>query len=298
MCDIPDGWVEFELDPEKGLEWPEDADCFVYMDSARLTSGSDKDYVIVQRADLSRVMAVDPTVVADRVPYKRAVELRVVAIGQFFGDDEMHEREMWRGQWEITGIEVPLKEQYMGMGKHRLQSCPTEAAMTLAWQAENDQPGRSAKTLEYLLDPDNKGRIDLSDRDWVVAGTVIQWLGTPVGQSFLHEVLLGPAWKHWRNEFCRTSMFQDIRELPPKGQKAAVAQLQEMVNALEIMQNRQQGPLLYKEEKFCNFCLKPRSEVAHLVQGVDTGGDGPPLICDVCIQQALKVLEEHRDSGS
>jgi hypothetical protein len=45
-------------------------------------------------------------------------------------------------------------------------------------------------TLEYMLaDEVNKPRGEVSQRDATVAATVIQWLGTDVGQCFLRTVL-------------------------------------------------------------------------------------------------------------
>jgi hypothetical protein len=47
------------------------------------------------------------------------------------------------------------------------------------------------RTLDYLLggsDRDNGPPLDASDRDRMVAATVIQWLGSPVGQGFLRDL--------------------------------------------------------------------------------------------------------------
>ena len=44
-------------------------------------------------------------------------------------------------------------------------------------------------TLDYLLATDNRPCGDVTPRDAEVAATVIQWLGSPVGQRFVKEVL-------------------------------------------------------------------------------------------------------------
>jgi hypothetical protein len=62
---------------------------------------------------------------------------------------------------------------------------PLEARFLKAWQGQNEGSGR---LLDYLLGDGAKASI-ASDRDEKVAATVIQWLGSPVGQSFLSNVL-------------------------------------------------------------------------------------------------------------
>lgn len=59
-----------------------------------------------------------------------------------------------------------------------------ERRFAQAWARENEPPKR---LLEYLMSVDNKG-VETSDRDQLVAATVVQWLGSPVGQYFLHEL--------------------------------------------------------------------------------------------------------------
>lgn len=44
-------------------------------------------------------------------------------------------------------------------------------------------------SLKYLLSEDNRAA-EVSDRDELVAATVIQWLGSPMGQNFLRRCLL------------------------------------------------------------------------------------------------------------
>lgn len=86
-----------------------------------------------------------------------------------------------------------IKRQFQGMSPHRYQDNPLEKAFAAAWQEANDQtrPGMVHSTLAYLMDENNRGRPNppLTQRDWLVANTVIQWLGSPIGQGFLKDVL-------------------------------------------------------------------------------------------------------------
>lgn len=78
-------------------------------------------------------------------------------------------------------------KKIVGLNTHRLNSNPEEKAFADAWAKRNT--GRN--NLPYLLD-NRKVHTgyppDVSDRDHVVAATLIQWLGSPVGQAFLEEL--------------------------------------------------------------------------------------------------------------
>lgn len=77
-----------------------------------------------------------------------------------------------------------VKIAYQGKHSHRYEQNPMEEAFALEWQ---DQCANGAN-LEYLLSSDNRPNVvDL--RDQTTANTVIQWLGSPVGQSFLTSVM-------------------------------------------------------------------------------------------------------------
>lgn len=65
----------------------------------------------------------------------------------------------------------------------RLKQNPRERVFHDAWKHEQELGGH---VLEYILG-DNNQRAVLTDRDELVAATVIQWLGSPVGQFFLAE---------------------------------------------------------------------------------------------------------------
>ena len=79
----------------------------------------------------------------------------------------------------------PVGPQFQGISPHRYKDNPVEHLFALEWQKRNQQ---ARSTLAYLMSTDNRGDVALSERDWQVAATVIQWLGSPVGQSFLERV--------------------------------------------------------------------------------------------------------------
>lgn len=75
-----------------------------------------------------------------------------------------------------------------GLHTHRFKGNPEERRFAEAWEEQN----RHCLTLPYLLDPEHGCGIrrppDPSDRDREVAATVVQWLGSPVGRSFLRDL--------------------------------------------------------------------------------------------------------------
>jgi len=81
--------------------------------------------------------------------------------------------------------------QMAGMSEHRLKDNPIEFRLSQLWKEWN-RDGRT--TLAHLLNvhPERPGHPpEPTDRDFVVAATVVQWLGSPVGQSFLEEAGFG-----------------------------------------------------------------------------------------------------------
>lgn len=77
--------------------------------------------------------------------------------------------------------------RHAGLQPHRLKDNPEEERFAKAWAEQN----KHGNNLAYLLDSASGGNgrpADASPRDEVVAATVIQWLGSPVGQAFLEEL--------------------------------------------------------------------------------------------------------------
>ncbi len=77
-----------------------------------------------------------------------------------------------------------LPSNYRGLHTYRLASNPTERLYAERWAEIN----KTGHVLEYILSIGGEKRADPSPRDYAVAATVVQWLGTIVGQSFLEEV--------------------------------------------------------------------------------------------------------------
>lgn len=81
--------------------------------------------------------------------------------------------------------------KHEGKSTHRLSSNPREKAYHDAWIEENTK-SMATPLLAYLLgDGNNPGEV--SKRDALVAATVIQWIGSPVGQHFLEKVQSQPV---------------------------------------------------------------------------------------------------------
>lgn len=71
---------------------------------------------------------------------------------------------------------------------------PREVAFAAEWEMENERIGGSGMVFSRLLyDHGGSETLDTSavevDRDRIVAATIIQWLGSNVGFSFLENAL-------------------------------------------------------------------------------------------------------------
>ncbi len=90
---------------------------------------------------------------------------------------------------------MKLTRKHRGLNIHRLRSNPKELQFALAWQTQNHNATAGgmeyrADTLDYLLHQgDQRFPTLCSDRDRIVANSVIQWLGSPVGEAFIRDVL-------------------------------------------------------------------------------------------------------------
>lgn len=77
--------------------------------------------------------------------------------------------------------------KHKGLHTHRFDGNPKEKRFAEAWDKYNEQ----GKILDHILDTRlvRQGHPPyVSERDEVVAATVIQWLGSPVGQNFLKDL--------------------------------------------------------------------------------------------------------------
>lgn len=83
------------------------------------------------------------------------------------------------------------KMKNKGLHQYRFSNNPVERKYALAWERINTQDRRlnGKGILDYLLaEENNRPAGEVTPRDRVVASTVIQWLGSPVGQNFVKEI--------------------------------------------------------------------------------------------------------------
>lgn len=73
-----------------------------------------------------------------------------------------------------------------GLHTHRFRDNPEEKRFAEAWAKHV----KSRHDIDGLLDAEHGTMTPepASDRDRIVAATVIQWLGSPVGQGFLRDL--------------------------------------------------------------------------------------------------------------
>ena len=84
------------------------------------------------------------------------------------------------------GVAVSIPKKYQGRSAHRYKDNPDEKRFARVW-ADKQEHGR---VLAYLLNDGGDGRhppIDPTPEQHLTAATVVQWLGSPVGQSFLAD---------------------------------------------------------------------------------------------------------------
>ncbi len=80
------------------------------------------------------------------------------------------------------------------INKRRWPQNPLEKKFVMKWREDNkfttgSSDSHPCKMLQYLMSPEQPKMEEISHRDIVVAESVIQWLGSPVGQSFLVNVI-------------------------------------------------------------------------------------------------------------
>ncbi len=101
--------------------------------------------------------------------------------------------------------------RHEGKSTHRLKDNPLEAAFADEWTKQNNPSHSGSGTLAYLMgDGTHPGVV--SDRDAMIAATVIQWLGSPVGQRFLIEVLSSRRAIPWYRDFRQELDEQKLRQ--------------------------------------------------------------------------------------
>lgn len=75
-----------------------------------------------------------------------------------------------------------------GLHVHRLQQNELERKFAEEWESRNVR-NQGRDLIDYMLAVDNNRPCgEVTERDRQVVATVIQWLGSPVGQSFIDTV--------------------------------------------------------------------------------------------------------------
>lgn len=76
-----------------------------------------------------------------------------------------------------------------GIHYYRLETEPLEKLFAQTWEEANINYGNNDADglMKYLFSTDNKPQYT-SDNTRQICATVIQWLGSPVGQAFLQTV--------------------------------------------------------------------------------------------------------------
>lgn len=94
----------------------------------------------------------------------------------------------------MSKVKGGLKMKNKGLSQHRFKDNPLEKKFAEKWEEINTCrfSGKldGLGTLDYLLAEDNnRPRGEVTDRDRLVAATIVQWLGSPVGKGFLRDVI-------------------------------------------------------------------------------------------------------------
>lgn len=84
-----------------------------------------------------------------------------------------------------------IKKKFQGLSAYRYSKEPLEKLFAEMWQEQNNKKCSSIATLDYLLSEtaNQHNPPPRSNEDHKKAATVIQWLGSPVGQGFLQKVI-------------------------------------------------------------------------------------------------------------
>lgn len=81
--------------------------------------------------------------------------------------------------------------KHEGIAPYRKADNPRERIFAEEWDRQNNPPNNQPGTLQWLLHS-NGSRVDgnpCSGEEIKIAATVIQWLGSPVGFSWLTQVM-------------------------------------------------------------------------------------------------------------
>lgn len=80
---------------------------------------------------------------------------------------------------------------FLGANTNRFLQNPIEEIFSNLWKDENERwlKIRRGSILQYAISKDGgKTLPNVNERDEMIAATIIQWLGSPVGQSVLSNM--------------------------------------------------------------------------------------------------------------
>ena len=83
-----------------------------------------------------------------------------------------------------------------GKNTHRFKTNPLEKRFADLWEQHNMQ----GHTLEYILSDTLNERMPVSEDTEIDVATMMQWLGSPVGQCLLSDALGVGVYKHITRE--------------------------------------------------------------------------------------------------
>jgi hypothetical protein len=78
------------------------------------------------------------------------------------------------------------KFKHRGIHHERTKHTPLEAVFAQVWEDANKVDGGEACLLMCLM---GESRKELTQRDADVAATIFQWLGSPVGRTYVYQAL-------------------------------------------------------------------------------------------------------------
>jgi hypothetical protein len=76
---------------------------------------------------------------------------------------------------------MPRSPKHVGLSVNRLPDNPDEQTFAKMWSEE------APRVLTHLIGDGSQYHSSYSQRDATVAATIIQWLGSPVGNAFVRD---------------------------------------------------------------------------------------------------------------
>lgn len=84
-----------------------------------------------------------------------------------------------------------IKNKFRGFHASRYSREPLEKIFAEVWQEINDEKLNHNTIIDYLFNQSSDQRYveKRPEYEYVFASTIIQWLGSPVGQGFLQRII-------------------------------------------------------------------------------------------------------------